>query len=70
MIQLSELQTMLDSMDRAIFSGTRRVQFTDRAVDYNSIDDMRKARADLAASINAATTSVPSSFTLATHSRD
>jgi hypothetical protein len=70
MIQLSELQTMLDSMDRAIFSGTRRVQFTDRAVDYNSIDDMRKARADLAAMINAATTSVPSSFTLATHSRD
>ena len=70
MIQLSELQTMLDSMDRAIFSGTRRVQFTDRAVDYNSIDDMRKARADLAAMINVATTSVPSSFTLATHSRD
>ena len=70
MIQLSELQTMLDTLDRAIFSGTRRVQFTDRAVDYNSIDDMRKARADLAAMINVATTSVPSSFTLATHSRD
>ena len=70
MIQLSELQTMLDTLDRAIFSGTRRVQFSDRLVEYGSVDDMRKARTDLAASINAATTSVPSSFTLATHSRD
>jgi hypothetical protein len=70
MIQLSELQAMLDTLDRAIFSGTRRVQFSDRLVEYGSVDDMRKARVDLAASINAATTSVPSSFTLATHSRD
>ena len=70
MIQLFELQTMLDTLDRAIFSGTRRVQFSDRLVEYGSVDDMRKARTDLAASINAATTSVASSFTLATHSRD
>ena len=70
MIQLSELQTMLDTLDRAIFSGTRRVQFSDRLVEYGSVDDMRKARTDMVTMINAASTPVPSSFTLATHSRD
>ena len=38
---------MRDTLERAIFSGTRRVQFTDRAVEYNSVDDMRKALADI-----------------------
>ena len=33
MIQLSELQSMRATLQRAIFSGTRRVQFTDRAVE-------------------------------------
>ena len=47
MIQLTELQSMRDTLQRAIFSGTRRVQFTDRAVEYNSVDDMRKALADI-----------------------
>ena len=42
---------MRDTLQRAIFSGTRRVQFTDRAVEYNSIDDMRKALADIDAAI-------------------
>ena len=51
MIQLRELQTMRDALQRAIFSGTRRVQFTDRAVEYNSVDDMRKAMADIDAAI-------------------
>lgn len=74
MIAVSELQAMLDALDRAIFSGTRRVQFTDggtsRMVEYSSMDELRKARADLAAQIQAATSSTPSSFSLATHSRD
>ena len=47
MITATELQTMRDALQRAIFSGTRRVQFTDRAVEYNSVDDMRKALADI-----------------------
>ncbi len=47
MIQLTELQSMRDTLQRAIFSGTRRVQFTDRAVEYNTIDEMRKALADI-----------------------
>ena len=70
MIQLSELQAMRDALQRAIFSGTRRVQFTDRAVEYNSVDDMRKALADIDNAIATASGSTPSSFSLAMHSRD
>ena len=61
---------MRDTLQRAIFSGTRRVQFSDRSVDYHSIDDMRKALADLDKSIAAASGATPSSFSLAMHSRE
>jgi len=70
MITAAELQSMRDTLQRAIFSGTRRVQFTDRAVEFNSVDDMRKALADIDAAISAASGSTPSSFSLAMHSRD
>jgi len=70
MIQPTELQTMRDTLQRAIYSGARRVQFTDRAVEYNSVDDMRKALADLDMQIAKAAGAVPSSFSLATHSRE
>jgi hypothetical protein len=70
MINATELQSMRDALQRAIFSGTRRVQFTDRAVEYNSVDDMRKALADLDTTIATASGAAPSSFTLAMHSRD
>ncbi len=70
MIQLTELQSMRDTLQRAIFSGTRRVQFTDRAVEYNSVDDMRKTLADINAEITRASGPVPSSFSLAIHSRE
>jgi hypothetical protein len=46
------------------------VQFTDRAVEYTSIDDMRKALADLDAEIAKTSGGALSSFSLATHSRD
>ena len=61
---------MRDTLQRAIFSGTRRVQFTDRAVEYSTIDDMRKALADIDVAISNASGSTTSSFSLATHSRD
>ena len=70
MIDVAELQAMLDTLDRSIFAGARKVQFADRLVEYHSIDDMRKARADLAARIGAANNAGPFSFSLATHSRD
>jgi hypothetical protein len=69
-IQLAELQSMRDALQRALFSGTRRVQFSDRAVEFNSVDDMRKALADIDAAIAAAAGAPQSSFSLATHSRE
>jgi hypothetical protein len=70
MIDVSELQSMLDALKRAKYAGLRRVQFTDRLVEYNTIDDMRKAIADLEAEIATRTGQAPSAFTLASHSRD
>ena len=70
MIQLTELQSMRDSLQRAIFSGTLRVQFSDRSVEYTTVDNMRKALADLDTAIAKATGTTPSSFSLAMHSRD
>ena len=70
MIPPAELETMRDTLQRAIYRGTRRVQFADRLVEYTSVDEMRKALADLDAAIARATGGVPPSFSLATHSRD
>ena len=70
MIQLTELQAMRDALQRAMFSGTLRVQFGDRSVEYTSADNMRKALADLDTAIAKASGAAPSSFSLATHSRD
>jgi hypothetical protein len=61
---------MRDTLQRAIYSGTRRVQFSDRLVEYHTVDDMRKALADLDAEIAKASGTTPSSFSLAMHSRD
>jgi hypothetical protein len=70
MIQLAELQSMRDTLLRAIYSGTLRVQFADRFVEYTSVDDRRKALADIEAAIAKASGTTPSSFSLAMHSRD
>ena len=70
MMQLSELLSARDTLQRAIFSGTRRVQFADRAVEYDSIDDKRKALADINAEIAKASGPAPTSFSLAVHSRE
>ena len=70
MIPLTELQSMRDTLQRAIFSGTRRVQYTERAVEYNSVDDMRKALADIDTAIATGSGPTPSPFSLAMHSRD
>ena len=70
MIQPAELQSMRDTLQRAIFSGTLRVQFADQLVEYTSVDDRRKALADIDAAIATASGAPPSSFSLAMHSRD
>ena len=61
---------MRDTLQRAVFSGTLRVQFSDRSVEYTTVDNMRKALADLDTAIAKATGTTPSSFSLAMHSRD
>jgi hypothetical protein len=70
MITTAELQAMRDTLQRAIFSGTLRVQFADRMVEYTSVDDRRKALADIDAAIAKASGATTPSFSLATHSRD
>lgn len=70
MITATEMQMMLDALKRAKYAGVRRVQFTDRAVEYNSMDDIRKAIVDLETEIAALGKSAPSAFSLAMHSRD
>jgi biopolymer transport protein ExbD len=69
MISITEMQTMLDALKRAKYAGVRRVQFADRVVEYGSIAEIVRAIVDLEAEI-AALATAPSSFTLATHSRD
>jgi hypothetical protein len=69
MISTTEMQAMLDALKRAKYAGIRRVQFTDRSVDYGSIAEIVRAIVDLEAEI-AALATPPPSFTLATHSRD
>ena len=70
MITATELQSMRDALQRAIFSGTRRVQFTDRAVEYNSFADVDKALRDAEAELSALQSTAAAGFTLASHSRD
>lgn len=37
-------QDDLDKLEKAIALGVRRVEYSDKKVEYNSIDDMLKAR--------------------------
>lgn len=70
MIQLSELEAMRDTLLRATLSGVLKVQFTDRAVEYTSADDRRKALEYVNAEIAKLSGTSPASFSLAVHSRD
>lgn len=46
-------QADLDKLDKAIASGVRRVTYTSGTVEYQSLDDMMKARAHIAALLGA-----------------
>ena len=67
---ITELQTMRDALQRAIYSGALRVQFTDRAVEYNSFADVDKALRDAEAELSTLQSTAAAGFTLASHSRD
>ena len=70
MITAAEMESMLDALKRAKYAGVRRVQFTDRAVEYGSMAEIVRAIVDLEAEIAATTTAASSSFSLAMHSRE
>jgi hypothetical protein len=70
-IPLSELQQMLDDLQRAKYSGQRSISLrTGDSITYGSVDDMQKAIADIQGEIAKQSPSAPSSFSLATYSRD
>lgn len=49
-------QTELDTLDIAIASGTLRVKFQDREVEYRSMKDLLAARTLILAGLNGPTT--------------
>jgi len=70
MIQLTELYGQRDTLQRALASGVRRVQFKDQSVEYGTVEQQLKALANLNTQIaNLEGTAAPG-FHLATHSRD
>lgn len=62
-------QTDLDKLDKAIARGVLRVEYTDGAVQYQSIDQMLKARSFIADQIAGPSRRSPPS-TLAVFGRD
>ena len=70
-LTITELQASIDALKRAKYSGTKRVQFTDSAVEFNSIADVNSALRDAEAELSALQgTTTAKGFTLASHSRD
>jgi hypothetical protein len=69
-LTITELQAAIDSLKRAKYSGVKRVQYTDRAVEYNSFADVDKALRDAETELSARQTTAAAGFTLASHSRD
>ena len=67
---ITELQAAIDSLKRAKYSGVKRVQYTDRAVEYNSIADVNRALRDAEAELSTLQATAAAGFTLASHSRD
>ena len=53
---MAHTQTDLDAIKAAIASGEQSVEVAGRKVVYRSVDDLRKARDDIAAELASATT--------------
>ena len=53
---MAHTQTDLDAIKAAIASGEQSVEVAGRKVVYRTIDDLRKARDDIAAELNATAT--------------
>lgn len=46
-LSLTDLQSLRDELEKALYSGALEVRFGDRWIKYQTTDDMRKALADL-----------------------
>lgn len=55
-------QTDLDAIETAIASGTLRVQFADRSVEYRSITELLKARDAIKNNLGAAASTSRTSY--------
>lgn len=49
---MSFTQSQLDALNEAIASGTLRVTYDGRTIEYRSMDDLLRARGLVAASVN------------------
>jgi hypothetical protein len=70
MLDVTELMTMRDRLQRNMFAGVQELQLPDRTVKFTSIADMATAIGGINAEIAKQSTGTPSTFTLATHSRE
>jgi hypothetical protein len=69
-LTLAQLQANLDAIGQAIGSATRSVRFPDgREVTYRSMDELRKAKADIEDEIRTYGGAAASKSTLAQHRR-
>lgn len=66
----TQLETMQDALQTALYQGVRSVTFQDRTVNYASVDEMRRALTDLSDQIAALGTTVPSRRSFAAFSRE
>jgi hypothetical protein len=66
----TQLETMKDALQTAMFKGITRVTFQDRTVDYATVGDMRKALSDLNDELASVTSTVPTRRSFAAFSRE
>ena len=69
-VTITELQATIDSLKRAKYSGVKRVQHSDSAVEFNSLADVDKALRDAERELSVLNGTAAKGFTLASHSRD
>jgi roadblock/LC7 domain-containing protein len=57
-------QTQLEALEAALASGTLRVSFEGRSLEYRSVDELKKAIAEIKAALAAADPAAPRSRVL------
>ena len=69
-LTVQQLQANLDALNQALGNPTLKVRFTDgREVTYRSVDDLRKAKAEIEEDLRAASGKTGSRVRFAQHQR-